>query len=383
MNLDLRRIAAALGGEVNKNQVFAPGPGHSAADRSLSVRLDAKAPDGFLVHSFAGDDPVDCKDHVRAKCGLPAFKTNGARPRRSTEEIERIAREAVTAAAMSEPKSRAGIVVATYDYNDERGKLLYQALRYEPKDFRQRRPDGNGGWIWELEDRRVLYRLPELLKYPDATVFFTEGEKDAERIVSLGHCATTVAHGKWTSECAEALAGRDVWIIEDNDDKGRKRAREAAEALDGTARSVRVVQLPGLLERGDVSDWLDAGHSNEELIEACTAAPPWTAAAALAKGKQNGADESSRSRLPELLSSAAFCKGFVAPDPLVEGVIMRGFIYALTAHTGRGKTAVALLIACCVALGRKLGELEASLATAAMQKVSSRQCRRLQSARPC
>jgi hypothetical protein len=86
--------------------------------------------------------------------------------------------------------------------------------------------------------------------------------------------------------------------------------------------------------------------------------PEEMAAKASARGKQNGADESSRSRLPELLSSAAFCKSFVAPDPLVEGVVMRGFIYALTAHTGRGKTAIALLIACCVALGRKLGELE-------------------------
>jgi hypothetical protein len=62
--------------------------------------------------------------------------------------------------------------------------------------------------------------------------------------------------------------------------------------------------------------------------------------------------------LPRLLSSSAFCESFVPPDPLVEGIIMRGFIYALTAHTGRGKTAVALLIAYCVALGRKLGDLE-------------------------
>src|ERR1700751_2770150 len=58
------------------------------------------------------------------------------------------------------------------------------------------------------------------------------------------------------------------------------------------------------------------------------------------------------------MSSAAFCKSFVVPDPLVEGIIMRGFIYALTAPTGRGKTAIALHIAHCVALGRKLGDLE-------------------------
>jgi hypothetical protein len=63
-------------------------------------------------------------------------------------------------------------------------------------------------------------------------------------------------------------------------------------------------------------------------------------------------------RLPPLMSSAAFCESFVVPDPLVEGIIMRGFIYALTAHTGKGKTAVALMIAYCVAMGRKLGELD-------------------------
>jgi len=56
-------------------------------------------------------------------------------------------------------------IIATYDYKDESGKLLYQAVRYEPKDFRQRRPDGKGGWIWNLEGvRRVLYRLEELLR---------------------------------------------------------------------------------------------------------------------------------------------------------------------------------------------------------------------------
>jgi AAA domain len=353
---DLERVAKLLGGEVRAGQVLAPGPAHSTADRSMSVKPDPNAPDGFVVNSFAGDDPIACKDHVRQKLGLPKFKPNGGR-RRSTEEIERIAREAVTAAAKSEPKSRAGVVVATYDYNDEHGKLLYQALRYEPKDFRQRRPDGNGGWIWELEDRRVLYRLPELLKYPDATVFFTEGEKDAERIISLGHCATTVAHGKWTSECAEALAGRDVWIIEDNDDKGRKRAREAAEALDGTAKSIRVVQLPGLPDRGDVSDWLDAGHSSEELIEACTAAPPWKAAAALAKGQQNGAETPTPNNLSAIVGNlpltldAWLSRDLPPPDCLVGEWLTTTSRVLFSAATGLGKTNFILAVFAYLAAG--------------------------------
>ena len=56
-------------------------------------------------------------------------------------------------------------IVATYDYHDQHGQLLFQVVRYDPKDFRQRRPDGNGGWIWKLDGvDRVLYRLPELLR---------------------------------------------------------------------------------------------------------------------------------------------------------------------------------------------------------------------------
>ena len=84
INIDLRSLARALGGEVQGNEVKAPGPGHSAIDRSLSVRLDASAPGGFVVHSFAQDDPIACKDYVREKLGLPAFKPNGGRRHRAT-----------------------------------------------------------------------------------------------------------------------------------------------------------------------------------------------------------------------------------------------------------------------------------------------------------
>src|SRR4051812_22604497 len=75
------RIATALGGDVAGGEVLVPGPGHSATDRSLSIKLDDAAPDGFVVHSFAGDDPIACKDHVRQKLGLEPFdakqKRNG------------------------------------------------------------------------------------------------------------------------------------------------------------------------------------------------------------------------------------------------------------------------------------------------------------------
>jgi RecA-family ATPase len=275
-HLDLRRLAVELDGEISRDQVLCPGPGHSRQDRSLSVKLDANAPDGFVVHSFAGDDPIVCRDHVRNRCGLPAFKPNGHRGSLSSEEIQRRIRATVMAQAQEQkPK---GSHSATYRYVDANNALLYEVLRYDnPKTFRQRRPDGNGGWIWNVGERRVLYGLPGIRQYPDATTIVTEGEKDCDRLIGLGYCATTVASGKWTPDCVQALAGRDVWILEDNDEAGRKRARDAAEALYGTAKTIRIVQLPGLPDKGDVSDWLDSPSNNKDkLTDICFAAPLWT-----------------------------------------------------------------------------------------------------------
>ena len=147
----------------------------------------------------------------------------------------------------------------------------------QPEIFRQRRPNDSGGWTWKKGGQRVLYRLPELKKFPDATVFVTEGEKDADRVAGLNLCATTVATGDWSDVSIEALRGRDVIILEDNDDAGRKKALAAAEVLNGTARTIRIVRFTDLPERGDVSDWLDADTSRgaHELGTYCFQFPLW------------------------------------------------------------------------------------------------------------
>jgi putative DNA primase/helicase len=82
MILDVRTIARALGGEISGHQILAPGPGHSRLDRSLSIRIEPDAPDGFLCHSFAGDDPIVCKNHVRQRLGLPEWKPGDEQDRR-------------------------------------------------------------------------------------------------------------------------------------------------------------------------------------------------------------------------------------------------------------------------------------------------------------
>ncbi len=170
-------------------------------------------------------------------------------------------------------------IVAVYDYQDEQGALLYQAVRFAPKEFRQRRPDGRGGFVWSLGDvRRVLFRLPELFAADkQETVFVVEGEKDAERLAALGLTATTNAGGagKWRADYTEHLRARRVCIVPDNDEPGRAHAVQVARALHGTAASIRIVNLPELPPKGDASDYLDAGGTRDDLLRLAEAASEW------------------------------------------------------------------------------------------------------------
>jgi hypothetical protein len=115
-------------------------------------------------------------------------------------------------------------IVDTYDYKDESGKVLFQSVRFFPKGFSQRHSNGNGGWDWKLDGvRRVPYRLPELIA-SDGKVFIPGGEKDVETLAKHGLTATTNAagEGNWRKEFNQFFKGRDVVILEDNDEKGCK-----------------------------------------------------------------------------------------------------------------------------------------------------------------
>ncbi|MCP4708831.1 MAG: DUF927 domain-containing protein, partial [Planctomycetes bacterium] len=168
----------------------------------------------------------------------------------------------------SKPQSR---IIATYDYLDEEGKLLFQVVREKPKKFWQRRSDGNGGWIRNLQGvRRVLYHLPELLQAnPDQPVFLVEGEKDADRLITEGLIATTTSMGagKWREEYTEYFRDRKAVILPDNDAAGEKHAARIASALIDVAAEVKIINLPDLPDKGDISDWLDAGGTAEQLLD--------------------------------------------------------------------------------------------------------------------
>ncbi|MBR1301239.1 AAA family ATPase [Bradyrhizobium sp. AUGA SZCCT0042] len=279
--LTLAQIAQALGGRISGSQVVAPGPGHSPADSSLTVKPSSTAEDGFVVYSHAGDEFGECRDYVRAKLGLPPWQpkrtSNGHADLRLVDTMNDAAisetSDMVTAPAPDQdllPKH----LVATYPYVSGDGEVLYEVLRYDPKSFRQRRPIPDG-YAYTLGDvQPVLYRLPELLAFPDATIFVVEGEKDTDRLHAIGLTATTISGSTtWTPAVAEPLRGRHVFVLADNDKSGIAKAEKAAEVLHAIAASVRLVLLPGLPPRGDVSDYLDAGNTKEQLQDACLRAP--------------------------------------------------------------------------------------------------------------
>jgi hypothetical protein len=190
-------------------------------------------------------------------------------------------------------------IVAAYDYSDEAGMLLFQVVRYEPKDFRQRRPDGRGGWVWSVKGvQRVPYRLPDVTKalVSGRRILIVEGEKDADRLWSLGVPTTCNAGGagNWPNELCKYFRGTDMVILPDNDPQstnpkdgtpqfhpdgrpkfaGQDHAGDVAAMLAHVAANVRILELPG---HKDVSDWFNAGGTVERLNELIEKqAIPWT-----------------------------------------------------------------------------------------------------------
>lgn len=189
-----------------------------------------------------------------------------------------------------------GKKVATYPYRDEAGALLFEVVRYEPKDFRPRRPDPDkpGKWIWSIKDvRQVPYRLPELKQQISLnhTVVVVEGEKDADALWSIGTPATCNAGGagNWTTPLNAFFHGADIIIIPDHDPQtrnpktgapmfhsdgrpvlpGQDHAQAVARQLAGVAARVRILDLakfwPEMPPKADISDWLALGHSRAEL----------------------------------------------------------------------------------------------------------------------
>jgi len=182
--------------------------------------------------------------------------------------------------------SKRQTISATYDYTDKDGNLLSQVVRLEPKSFRQRRPDGSGGWVWNLRGvDRVLYRLPEVLEAVHAGrwVWIVEGEKDADNLVELDFTATCNPGGakKWRSEYSEYLSGANLVIVPDRDEAGAAHRDQVIASVHPVATRLLALDLPG--SEKDISDWIhgrkaagkDSPEISQELQTLVRQCQPW------------------------------------------------------------------------------------------------------------
>lgn len=240
-------ITRAKRGDWTGQQGLIPGPGHSADDRSMSIRDTADGAD-VILHSFAGDDWKPFKDQIRAEGLLP----------------DRQSRERASAAT-------------SYVYRDADGRPVLRVVRKAgAKGFYQQHAGLNGEWITGLNGTDPLpYRLPELIAaYPDAPVYICEGEKDADNLAALGEVTTTNpgGAGKWPDSFARYLAGRECVVLVDNDQAGRKHAADVMAKLNRAGVDCVKLELPGLPDKGDVSDWIAMGGTAVDLARLTTEA---------------------------------------------------------------------------------------------------------------
>lgn len=223
---------------------------------------------------------------------------------------------------------------AIYGYTDEQGNVLFEAVRFPGKKFRQRHRDPESGeWVWNLDGvRRVVYGLPEVIAAVAAgtTIYICEGEKDAEALRALGKVATCnpMGAGKWRDEYTQFFVGAAVIIVADRDEPGRAHAEQVKQSLQGVARDIWVVQARS---GKDAADHLAAGHAVEQFMP-------------LRQPVRRGiitAREMADQALEDLELTAVDLPGYVLVDA-VPVVFRQGRMYALGAYTGGGKTRYAL-----------------------------------------
>lgn len=231
------------------------------SDKNPSLKIDDGENGKLLVKCFAG-----CSQNEV----INGMKRVGAWPQQKNNQRQ-IALRKTAPTNDSVRLSTLGKIVAEYNYSDAAGTLLFQTVRYDPKDFRQRQPKPGGGWQYNLKGVKIVpYRLPEIIQAikDNRYIFVVEGEKDANEMREHLECIATccpMGAGKWKPEFNDYFTGATVVIISDNDAPGRAHARDVANNLRGNAAAVHILELPGLPDRGDVSDWISAGGTRKEL----------------------------------------------------------------------------------------------------------------------
>jgi 5S rRNA maturation endonuclease (ribonuclease M5) len=227
-----------------------------------------------------------------------------------------------------------------YLYSDQHGEIVFKVVRNPGKKFAQARPDGAGGWIWNLQGvERVPYRLPKVLAAVKAgeTIHVAEGEKDVEALERAGVVATCNPGGvgKWSDAYSKTLAGASVVVIADADEPGRKHARAVAESLRKHNCTVRIVEAA---TGKDAHDHLAAGLGVQSFTEQTDTA---------AEDRDSTSENVTRIRrtlFEDALDVRDAGETIREPAPGTAGLLHAGIATAIWADRGKGKSSVALTL---------------------------------------
>ncbi|MBU1023676.1 hypothetical protein KKC82_05280, partial [bacterium] len=189
--------------------------------------------------------------------------------------------------------------VCSYPYMDESGGLLFEVVRLKNrKDFFQRRPGGEGGFINNKNGvREVLYNLPAVLKAvkDGEQIFLPEGEKDCVTLIKMGFVATTNAggvNGRWLPDFTNVLRGGNIILLGDNDIDGQKRIKKLTQELSGNANLKVIEKMPGITKKGgDITDWIKDGHTKEEFLTLVESTPIYSTEIELTSDKKKEQEE--------------------------------------------------------------------------------------------
>ena len=344
-------------------------PGHR--DRMPSLKVDVDASGKVLLYCHAGCDtpkvvtamglrlsdlmPEDGPafdpfkaGHVPAG-GRPSLRVVGNTALKASSEVAAYFEEDPAGVVAQKANPQAWPVVKRYPYVDADGVLLFEVLRKEAPDgsgkvFTQEQPDGTRGL--KGIDARPLYRLPAVLTAVEhgTPILLVEGEKDVETAETLGWVATTNVGGAsgWKPEHVHALVNADVVLLPDNDEPGRKWAQTVADSLVGFAKRIRIVALPRVERKGDLTDWVAMGGTSTGLSGLVLKAKDWRAGDPIPEQERPSKFRVYRADELVALPPASW---------LVDGMLPTDALAALVGPSGKGKTFLTIGLACAVATG--------------------------------
>lgn len=312
-----------MGGQVHGNRACFPTPGHSKADRGSWATIVPGAPDGVLIHSNNGGDPLAIKDMLRDKGVLPKF----------------------------EPQNQStgpAITTGTYQYDDGNGNVTYRTRRIEQpgkgKRFMAERLEG-GRWVAGLADLpRFPYRFTDICNAaheareacePAPLIYFVEGERKADKLAEMGFLATAIAFGcnGWRDEYGEAFRDTNIIMLPDNDAPGQEFAQTVKAGVEANGGTVAIVDLPSLPPKGDIMDWTGTPDDLRALTD---------------KALASDALPMPTLDLAMLAETRATAKRFV-----IEGFAPAGEVTLLTGAGSAGKSLLAQQFAVAAAAGKQ------------------------------